>query len=221
MSLAAITGILLASLLTLFIFSRAFRDTRAFRWSAYALLGMAAGYLAAVILQQVWLPALSPRLQWHPADILTGLLALFFTGLLSLRFTSRTTWQAWSTPVLGLLIGAGGALMLGGAMRAVILPQLAAPYTLNYFVGIPWLHIISILFATFTTLGVLFYLLPEQTTPLQQDSWARWLADGWRLWGYWALMLALGALTASVAGARITLLAERIHWLLALWLGTS
>ncbi len=221
MSLVTIAGILLASLLTLLIFSRAFLDTRAFQWSAYALLGMAAGYLAAVILQQVWLPALSPRLQWHSADIVAGLLALFFTGLLGLRLTSRADWQAWSTPVLGLLIGVGGALMLGGAMRAVILPQLAAPYTLNHFAGIPWLHIISVLFATFTTLGVLLYLLPEQTSSFKQDSWSRWLVDGWRLWGYWALMLALGALTASVAGARITLLVDRIRWLLALWLGTS
>jgi hypothetical protein len=74
--------------------------------------------------------------------------------------------------------------------------------------------------ATLTSLGVLLYLLPGldgDATPDEETRPAMKLLNGWRKWGYWALMLGLGALLASTAGARITLLIDRVQWLLGLW----
>lgn len=216
--MTSLLGAILATLLTLAVFSRAYGDNRAFRWASHLILGMGAGYLAAIVIRQVLLPALTPAVLLNPMQIGVGILAAIFIAGLGLRFSSRPEYRAWGLPSLGLLAGVSGALLLAGAMRGTLLPQLLAPQslTLAFFPGFPALDIISVIAATFTSLGVLAYLLPGSERD-KRDSWARWLFDGWRLWGYWALMLGMGALLASMAGARITLLIDRVQWLLGLW----
>ncbi len=212
-------GALLATFITLAIFSRMVGDTRAFRWASHLLLGMGAGYLASILIKNVLLPALTPAALLNPVQAGIGILAVVLITALGLRFSARPELRAWGLPSMGLLAGVGGALALAGAMRGTLLPQLMAPQALHlaFFPAFPALDVIGVIMATFTTLGVLFYLLPRGHEGDARDSWAQWLFDGWRLWGYWALMLALGALLASMAGARITLLIDRVQWLLGLW----
>ncbi len=218
--MTSLLGAALATLITLAVFSRAYGDNRAFRWVSHLLLGMGAGYVAAITLKQVLLPAFDPRAWIHPSQIGIGILAGALIAALGLRFSARPELRAWGLPSMGLVAGVGGALLLAGAMRGTLLPQLMAPQNiyLAFFPEFPALDVISIIVATFTSLGVFLYLLPKrEQTAEKADSWAQWIFDGWRLWGYWALMLALGALLASMAGARITLLIDRVQWLLGLW----
>jgi hypothetical protein len=212
-------GATFATLLTLAIFSRAFGENRAFQWASHMLMGLGAGYVGAVVVLQVILPALNPQTLLTPGQLGAGLAALGLTALLGLRLSGRERVRAWGLPGMGLLGGVWGALALAGAMRGTLLPQLMAPLALpkQFFPGFQALDGLTILVATLTAMGVLLYLLPVSDRKEGEDSLARWVFDGWRLWGYWALMLALGALLASVAGARITLLIDRVQWLLGLW----
>ena len=215
----SLLGAILATLLTLAIFSRAFAETRAFRWAAHLLLGMGAGYVAAIALKSVLLPALTPAAWLHSGQVGIGFVAGALIAAMGLRFAAQPELRAWGLPSVGLVAGVAAALALAGAVRGTLLPQLMAPFNLTqtFFPGFPALDALSVIAAALTTLGVLFYLLPWENEEDGEDSWARWLFDGWRLWGYWALMLALGAFLASMAGARITLLIERVQWLLGLW----
>ncbi len=211
-------GKLLATLLTLTVFSRAFVDSRMFRLVAYLLLGMGSGYLAAIVLRQVLLPALNPFYQFSAWQVGSGLTAFFLIGMMGLRFASRPDLRAWGLIPLGWIAGVGGALAVAGAMRGTLLPQLMAVNALSFFPGLPALDAISVIVATLTSFGVLLFLLPDIGKGYGIPAWGRRIFDGWRVWGYWMFMLALGALLASIAGARITLLIQRVTSLLALWL---
>ena len=220
--MTSLLGAALATLITLAMFSRAYGDTRAFRWVSHLLLGMGAGYVASVVLKQVLLPALNPNTAFHPLQLGLSLIAGILIVLLGLRLSTKPGLRTWGLLPMGLMGGVGGALMLAGAVRGTLLPQLLAPLHLSraFFPEFPALDTIAVIVATLTTLGVFFFLLPKRPTErAARDSLAQWLFDGWRLWGYWAWMLALGALLASTAGARITLLIDRVQWLLGLWIG--
>jgi hypothetical protein len=222
MSIPTLLGSLLAFLLTLAIFSRAFSATRIFRWAAYLLLGTGAGYVAAIVLKQVLLPAFSPDNLRIPIQFGVTVTAAVMIALLALRLTSRPSIRAWGLLPLGMMAGVGGALALAGAMRGSLLPQLMAVNTLHlqFLPRFPALDAFIVVIATLTSLGVLLFLLPglgEREASGEERPVAMRVLYGWRLWGYWMLMLALGALLASTAGARITLLIERVQWLLGLW----
>ncbi len=222
MSFSVLLGSLLATVLTLAIFSRAFGAKKAFRWASYLLLGTGAGYVAAVAFKQVLLPAFSSDMLRIPLQFGVALAAVILTALLLLRMVPKPAARAWGLLPLGLMAGVGGALALAGAMRGTLLPQLMAVNQLHleFTPRFPTLDALSVVMATLTSLGVLLFLLPgldEKETPGENRPAMIKVLHGWRLWGYWALMLALGALLASTAGARITLLIDRVQWLLGLW----
>lgn len=222
MSFPILFGSLLATVLTLAIFSRAFGANKAFRWASYLLLGMGAGYVAAIALKQVLLPAFSSTALRIPLQFGVALSVVVLTALLLLRMAPKPAIRAWGLLPLGLMAGVGGALALAGAMRGTLLPQLMAVNQLHLHLTprFPVMDALSVVIATLTSLGVLLFLLPgldEKDAPGEDQPAVIKVLQGWRLWGYWALMLALGALLASTAGARITLLIDRVQWLLGLW----
>ena len=213
-------SVFLTSALTLAIFSRIFRPNQAFRWASHLLLGLGAGYTAAIVLKQVLLPTFSLNELTQPVHLVLILTATALSALLTLRFAAKPEIRAWGLLPLGLISGVGGALALAGAMRGSLLPQLMATSQINFSERHFVLNALGIAVATLTSLGVLLYLLPgldEHRSTDESKKWIAWLLYGWRLWGYWILMLALGALLASTAGARITLLIERVQYLMRVW----
>ncbi len=213
-----ILGVLAATFLTLALFSRVLGEHRAFQYAAHLLLGLGAGYVAAVVFKRVLLPAFTPSALLSLGDWGVGLVAGLFMLSLSTRFSQRAAVRAWGWPALGLIAGVSSALVLAGAVRGTLLPQLVGVSQLHFLPAYPKLDVLTVVVATLTSLGVLLYLLPPRDTA-ESRSWAQWIWDGWRLWGYAALMLALGALLASTAGARITLLIDRMQTLLYWWFG--
>jgi len=222
MSFPTIFGMILASALTLAIFSRAFGPNALFRWATHLLLGAGAGYVAAVVFKQTLLPSLDFRRFLTTTQYLVMAASLILSVLLVLRFVSTPHVRAWGLLPLGVLAGVGGALALAGAARGSLAPQLMAVEHLEFLPGMPALDVFVVVAATLTSLGVLLYLLPDPHWRKDADSEKGrsagvWFLHGWRLWGYWVLMLAIGALLASTAGARVTLLIDRVQWLLGLW----
>ncbi len=219
MSLPTLLGSLLATILTLAIFSRAFRPNIAFRWAAHLVLGAGAGYVAAVVLKQVILPALMVVTFLNALQYAASIVAIILAGLLALRFSSNRGIRAWGLPPIGLMAGVGGALAMAGALRGSLMPQLMAVEQWTILPEHSFLNALVIFLATLTSLGVLLYLLPDRNEWNESET-PRWLMQtlhGWQKWGYLALMLGTGALLASTAGARITLLIDRVQWLLGLW----
>lgn len=118
-----------AALLTLITLSYAIGDNPIFRLALYLFIGAAAGYSAAVALQDVILPSLvyplrdeiagTPRL-----DIFELVLRLGLSVLLLTKLSPRTA--RLGNPVTALLAGIGAALAVGGAVQGTILPQVAS-----------------------------------------------------------------------------------------------
>ncbi|HEX9596354.1 MAG TPA: hypothetical protein VF982_05700 [Anaerolineales bacterium] len=122
-------GLWAAAALTLVTLSYAIGDHPLFRATLYLFIGVAAGYAAAVALQDVVLPHLiypaldeiagAPSIDIFELGIRAGLSALLLTKL-----SPRTA--RLGNPVTALLAGIGAALAIGGAVQGTILPQIGS-----------------------------------------------------------------------------------------------
>ncbi len=126
-------GLLVAALLTLITLSYAIGDHPVFRLVLYIFIGVAAGYAAAVAVQDVVLPQLIyPILDQANGvaqiDLIDFGLRAFFTVLLVAKLSPRTAWLG--NPATALLAGVGAALAVGGAVQGTILPQVAGTSTI-------------------------------------------------------------------------------------------
>lgn len=207
--MSEMVGMFLAAALTLAIFSRAWRVNAVFAAAEYLLLGALTGYVAAIVLRQVLVPGLVvPLLDGR----LAALIPLALIVLLALRFVRAQSLRHWGLLPLGILLGGGGALAVAGALRGTLIPQILAAQQLDLLPTAPLaLDLLTVLLATLTTIGVLAYLqdgADAETRPMPRPL--ALLAK----WGYLALMIAFGALLATTAGARITLLVDRVQWLM-------
>ena len=73
------------------------------------------------------------------------------------------------------------------------------------------------------TISVLLYFQQRRQQPAGPEGhpghlWARQSLVGLGKLGYLAVMLAFGALLASTAGARMTLLIDRVQYLWRIWM---
>lgn len=222
MTASAIPTALLVTLLTLAVFSRAWGPNLAFRWVAHLLLGLLAGYVAAVAVRTVLWPGLiAPLLD--PAAAGPWLWVIAGLGiLLALRFTANPRWHTLGLLPVGLLAGVTAGLALAGALRGTLVPQILALGQTDLLPGAPgWANSLAAVLSTLITVGVIFHFQQrlsrdEHPTPHPLPRPLAILARA----GYLTLMIALGALLAATAGARLTLLIDRVHYLIALWTGS-
>ena len=203
-------GTLSATLLTLAIFSRIWRPNRAFRAAQYLLLGVLGGYVAAIVVRTVlWPQLVSPLL----AGRVGALIPLFLIILLAMRFTSHPRLQDFGLLPLGLIVGVSGAVIVAGALRGTLVPQILAGADLSLLPTAPaLLDTAAALVATVTTISVLFFFQVRS-----RPQWASGIGKALARWGYLTLMIGLGALLATTAGARITLLLDRLQFLVMIW----
>jgi hypothetical protein len=127
--LLAQIGLFTAAALTLITLSYAFRDNPIFRVALFLFIGVAAGYTAAIVVQDVVLPRLvypildeaagAPSLDFFDLVIRIGLTVLLLTKL-----SPRTA--RLGSPVTALLVGVGAALAIGGAVQGTLIPQISA-----------------------------------------------------------------------------------------------
>lgn len=128
-----ISGVL-SFLFTLLILSYLIGDNPLFRVAVYIFVGVASGYAAAVILNQVLMPRLFTPL--IPA-VFTGSLAekinvivpLFGSVFILMKISPRMSGIA--RIAMAYLVGAGAAVALAGAVTGTLLPQVEA--TINFF----------------------------------------------------------------------------------------
>lgn len=220
-SAANLLTALVVTLLTLAVFSRAWGPNPVFRWAAHLLLGLLAGYVAALAVRTVlWPGLLAPLLQ--PASAQSWLwVTAALAVLLAFRFTSSAALQRLGLIPVGLLAGVAAALALAGALRGTLIPQVLALGQVDLLPGAPaWANTVAAALSALVTIGVMLYFRQRTRTPPQSGPphLARPLFYLAQI-GYLTLMIALGALLASTAGARLTLLIDRIYYLVTLWAG--
>ena len=120
-------------------------------------------------------------------------------------------WAPIGNLSLAFLFGVGSALALGGALDGTLVPQLSATL-------VPLNSVENVLLVV-GTLGALlsFRFVQPQTTRLGVRA-VEALGRGWGAIGRWFVWMAFGALFASLAVSRISILVNRVYFLLHDWL---
>ena len=215
MSPDLITGTV-AFLFTLMILSYLIGDNPLFRVAVYIFVGVSAGYVAAVSIRQVlWPDLLQPLYQGFLSGMTVrqAILAvpLFLSGLLLMKAWPPLT--RLGMPAMGLLVGAGAAAAVGGAVTGTLFPQVNA--TITAFDITRFTSPESFLNAGLILAGVV-------TTLVYFHFGARTRADGSvrrfgiieiiAFLGSVFLAITLGVLFAGVYSAALTALIERLHF---------
>ncbi len=128
-----ISGVL-SFLFTLLILSYLIGDNPLFRIAVYIFVGVASGYAAAVILNQVLMPRLFTPLipaifTGSLADKINVIVPLFGVVFILMKISPRMSGIA--RIAMAYLVGAGAAVALAGAVTGTLLPQVTA--TINFF----------------------------------------------------------------------------------------
>lgn len=214
--MAETIGVWIGALLTLLVFSYLLKDTFLFRVAQAILVGVAVGYAVTVAVHVVLIPRLiaplisNPDAAWHLFIPLTlGL--LLFAKL-------RAAWSPLGNTSIAFLFGVGSALALGGALSGTLIPQLSATIvSLSPTQGLATM--LSNLLLVVGTIGAFLsfrFIVPNQPRPALRalDTVAR----GWGYFGRWFILIAFGAIFADTAVSRISILINRVYFLLHDWL---
>jgi hypothetical protein len=201
-------GVWVGAILTLLVFSYLIGDTPLFRIAQAIFVGVAIGYTATAAVYRILFPYLFVPLFADPVKNLYLVIPLVLGLLLFTKL--RADWASLGNLTIAFLFGVGGALTLGGALDGTLLPQLNATV-------VPLDSLENILLV----LGTIGALLSFRFIQPQKRSAARaldTLARGWGYFGRWFVMVAFGAIFASTAVSRVSILVNRVYFLLHDWI---
>jgi len=115
----------IAFLLTVSILSYLFGDNGLFRAAVHIFVGVSAGYVAAVVWNQVLAPQLfKPIFVGAPDEKIRASIALFLAFLLMMK--AIPPLSKMGTPPIALMVGVGAAVAIGGAVTGTLFPQMSA-----------------------------------------------------------------------------------------------
>jgi hypothetical protein len=203
--LAGAAATWIGALLTLAVWSYAVGERRIFALLQHLLAGLATGYLLLLAIHDVLVPRLiSPLLQSPGEQLVVLLPALALVGVLA-----AASWlpRRATTPATAVLIGATAAFALGGAVVGTILPQMTAALPTDAAGG-P---------------GVLGEALSLGITILVLSAFLRGSRKGQlvaqaAIVGRWLLVGGIGGWLGFLLVSRLSLLVDRIAFILGDWL---
>jgi hypothetical protein len=207
----------LAFALTLMVFSYLLGDNPLFRIAEHLLVGLSLGFAWIVAWHSVFLPRVIARIgSQNPAEVGYTLVPLSLGALLLLK--GRGSGVKMSSLPLAYLFGIGAAVSLGGAIFGTLIPQVSATIrSLNpadYPAEWAWYDVVDALFIVMGTVCTLLYFT---FTAGGQSRLGRVRGGLVRIGasvGRWFLMFVFGALFGSLVMSRISLLVERITFLM-------
>jgi hypothetical protein len=202
--LAGAVATWVAAIVTLAVWSYLVGFRRLFVLLQFLLAGLATGYLVLLSVHDVLVPRLATPLLESPRDHLVLVPALGLVGLLV-----GATWlpRRASTPATAVLVGGIAAFALGGAVVGTILPQIAAALPAAAASSPDLAGEVISLAITALVLIAFLHGAPRGALTMRAATVGRWLLVGGI--GGW-----LGFLLAS----RLSLLVDRIAFLLGDWL---
>ncbi|MBM3129000.1 MAG: hypothetical protein FJ009_10325 [Chloroflexi bacterium] len=202
-------GVWVGAILTLLVFSYLLGDTPLFRVAQAIFVGVAIGYAISAAVYLILLPLLFDPLIINPVMNSYLVIPLILGLLLLLKL--RTAWAPVGNLSIAFLFGVGSALALGGALDGTLLPQLSA-------IVVPLDSLENVLLVAGTLGALLSFRFIQPQSGRFGARVVETVARGWGAFGRWFVMIALGALFASVAVSRISLLVNRVYFLLHDWL---
>lgn len=213
-------GPLLAFALTLMVFSYLLGDNPLFRVAQHLLVGLALGFAWVVAWHTIFMPRVLALIGSERQEAaLYTLIPLVLGGLLLLK--GRGSRSKFSSLPLAYLFGVGSALALAGAIFGTLIPQVEATmlslnpddYLAQYAREDVWYPVINAIFIVVGTMSTLVYF----TFTAGGQSRLKRLRGGLVRFGAgvgrWFLMIVFGALFGSLVMSRISLLVERITFM--------
>ena len=205
----------IAAILTLMVYSYLLADNPLYRLAQHLFVGSSVGYAAVVVIHNV----LRPRLLEPLLDDATGnwpyVLPLLLGLLLLTKARDNTAWLGNSS--MAFLFGVGAALAIGGALIGSFLPQIQASWVsvLPSTAGGATAAVNNILMTvgTISTLSYFYF-----TMGARKNRGSSLLRFGSTV-GRWVLLITFGAIFGNRVMAYVSLLIERVHFLLGDWLG--
>ncbi|MBN1135710.1 MAG: hypothetical protein JXM73_03950 [Anaerolineae bacterium] len=214
-------GFIVAAILTLCVFSYLLGDNVLYRLAEHLFVAVALGYACVVVLHQVlWAKLFAPmgaalgdgdmgRVLLLLVPLVLGLLLLFKSS----RRAGPLSW--FGSLSLAFLLGVGAAVAIAGGLLGTLLPQIGgasdvARYVTRYG---PVLGLLSGIVAVVGTIGVLFYFYFGSG----EGRFAHLRNSVVRVWGglgSWFVLIAFGALLATIFLSRLPLLMGRIEFLI-------
>jgi hypothetical protein len=218
LSLPDLVGSFVGFGLTLLVFSYLFGDNALFRLVIHLFIGVASGYAAVVAWYNVvWPQLLLPLITGSQIERLLLIIPLALAVLLLFKASPR--FSRLGNPSIAVLLGAGAATAIGGAVLGTILPQANAAInlfdldTITQAASNLWVALVKgsvILIGTLTTL--IYFHFGVRPRPGQQASRPEWVE--FLSWvGQIFIAITLGMLFAGVYTAALTALVERIHFI--------
>lgn len=209
-------GIWVAALLTLCIYSFLYRDNPFYRFAEHLFVGVSVGYGIVLTIHQGFIP-----FAWRPLEKAfmqqewIGLWRLIPIGIGALFFTRLVPTHAWLIRYpIAILIGVGSGLAIPNVMRADIFQQVHG--TLSPFAQIhagelgPFqiFGTILMLIGVISTLTYFFFSVEH-----------RGVVGGVSKVGIVFLMIGFGSAFGNTVMGRVSLLIQRVDFLLNGWLG--
>jgi hypothetical protein len=222
-------GTIVAFTLTLLVYSYLIKDIAFFhaiyRLVAYLFVGVSLGYAAVMAVHGVLGPRLLDHLrngEWTWAYLVPlTLCVLLMTKL-------RRSWSSLGNVTIAFLFGVGAALAVGGGVIGTLIPQIEATFvSLNPFSPVyasqaaqdgqttTWVYVLDALLIVVGTISTLLYFCfgtekGSRFVTRLRDPVLR-LATGF---GKVFIMFTFGALFATTAISRISLLADRVRFII-------
>lgn len=219
-----VLGVWLAALLTILVFTYLIRDSFLFRIASGLLVGTAIGFIGAVVISNVLLPLLIRMIDeifglpdsW--VALVLDVLPVVLGASLLVRLTPTFRATTFSNLGLAYLFGIGAALTIGGALAGNLVPQLAATMSISLAPQdslLQWANGFVILIGTIGAFLAFRFIQPG-TRPWQRAYDA--VTRSWGTLGRGFIMIAFGAILASLILARVTALVGQLYFLVHDWL---
>jgi len=207
-------GGIVASLLTVMVFSYLLGANPLWRIAQSLLVGVSVGYVSLVVLTQVVAPqvarVIQPASETAMTDRLLAAVPVALGVLLLLRVAYPGAWPA--SFGLNLVIVVGASLVLGGALAGAIVPQALDTMRTLDFTNLDAVGIAALAGNIVLVLGVVCALAyfafgaranGTRFTPVREMS----------VLGRWVLVVAFGAILGSLATTFYAALIDRLGFL--------
>lgn len=216
--------VLLAGFGTLGIFSLLIKENPVYRFFEHLYIGIAAGLgtilsIKTFLWQQLLQPMLGLDIVQYPDGtfskeynpwLLLYIIPMLFGLLYYFIYSKKHSWLA--KIVIGFILGASGGLAFKGFFNQMM-PQLSSSFkplvVLTESGAVNWFESLSNCIFVFTLLAVMYYFFFS----FKHRHGGQYVATS----GRWLLMICFGAFFGSTVMARLSLLVERLQFLLNDW----
>jgi hypothetical protein len=193
-----------AAIATIAVWSYLTGARRLFVLMQHLLAGLATGYLVLLAIRDVLVPRLAVPLIERPADRVLLIPALVLVAMLI-----GASWlpRRVIAPVAGILVGGIAAFALGGAVVGTVLPQIAAALPTTSAASPDLVGELISLAITSLVLLAFLHGAPRGRLTARAATMGRWLLVG-----------GIGGWLGFLVVSRLSLLVDRVAFLLGDWL---